>query len=135
MSERVIDNPVVKRNLLYSTKASDGDLNAAAGRFIERERYGEALEFLERTRDAALLGKIREEAARHGDTFLLLRVEKLSGEAIPADEWRAVAGTAESHGKYYDAYRALGKAGDEEAAEAIREEHMPEYEPFRPEGK
>jgi len=135
MNERVIDNPAAKRNLLYSTKATDADLNAAADGFIARERYGQALEFLERTHDGTRLSKIRDEAAQRGDTFLLLRVEKLSGEEIPADFWRAIADTAGSLGKHYDAYRALQRAGDEEKAEAVRAEHMPDYEPFRPEGK
>ncbi len=135
MSERVIDNPAKKRNLLYSTKATDADMNAAADGFIARERYEEALEFLERTHDKTLLSRIRDEATERGDTFLLLRVERVSGEEVSTEAWREIAVTASSLGKHYDAYRALHHAGDEEKAEAVRAEHMPDFEPFRPDGK
>ena len=103
--------------------------------FIERERFAEALEFLERTRDESRLGVIRDQGVARGDTFLLLRAEKLSGIQIPGAIWKNAATQAMSLGRYYDAYRALLHAGDEEKAEAIRAEHMPDYEPFRPEGK
>jgi len=135
MNERVLDHPAAKRALLYSDKASEEQLNAAADRFIESERYSEALEFLELTRDAARLSRILDAALERGDTFLVLRVEKIGGDEIPADTWREIAAKAATLGKFYDAYRGYGRAGDEEKAEAIRAEHMPDYEPFRPDGK
>jgi hypothetical protein len=135
MGEKVIDNPAVKRDLLYSGKASEEQLNSIADLLIERERYGEALEFLERTRDRSRLERIRKDALERGDTFLLARFEKLAGETVPAETWREIADKSVALRKYYDAWRGLSLAGDEEAAEALRQEHLPDYEPFLPEGK
>ena len=84
---------------------------------------------------AELSGLPSEAALERGDTFLFLRVEKLGGEEIPSDAWREIAAKAESLGKFYDAFRGYDRAGDAEKAEAIRAEHMPDYTPFRPDGK
>jgi hypothetical protein len=135
MAKLDLKNMLSKRDLLYSDKSTDEELNAAADEFLEMERYGEALEFLEMTRDRGRLDRIEQAAAKRGDTFLLLRVERLRGEPVPAGTWRDISEKAVSLGKYYDAYRALLRAGDEAKAEELREKHLPGYEPFRPEGK
>jgi len=135
MSERLLNDPAAKRALLHSAKASGEQMNAAADLFIDNERYSEALEFLEHTHDAGRLQRILTAATDRADTFLVLRVEKLGDETISADVWRKIAEKAESLGKFFDAFRGYEHAGDEEKAEAVRAEHMPEYEPFRPDGK
>jgi hypothetical protein len=135
MAKPDLTNMLTKREILYSEKYTDEDRNAAADEFIGMERFGEALEFLEVTRDAGRLARIRDAALERGDTFLLLRVEKLGGEELPAETWRRAAEKAETLGKYFDVYRALTRVGDEEKAEAIREKHMPGFQPFKPEGK
>ena len=124
-----------KRAVLYSERASKDEQNAVADAFIAEERYGEALEFLELTRDAGRLDEIRRIGIEAGDTFLLLRAERISGEAVPAETWKQTAERAKARERYYDAYRALERAGLAEEAEALREEHLPDFTPFRPEGK
>jgi hypothetical protein len=131
----VLDSPELKRVILHSDRVTDEQLNAAADSFIEHERYGEALEFLEHTRDGERLSRILSAAAGLGDTFLVMRAQKLCGKALPPDRWREIAAKAVALGKFFDAYRGYERAGDEERAEAIRAEYMPDYEPFRPEGK
>jgi hypothetical protein len=135
MNDRILESPTAKRDLLYSPKTTNGDRNAAADIFMDAERFGEALEFLEVTRDEERLTKIEAAGFERGDTFLLQQVERIRGEPATRERWIEFADRAVSLGKYYDAYRALLKAEEEEKAEALRAEHMPDYEPFRPEGK
>jgi hypothetical protein len=124
-----------KRALLYDSKANAEDKNAVADAFMESGRYGEALEFLEVTRDAGRLEAIETRALDLGDTFLLARASKLRGVEPPVETWRRLGERALSLGKYYDAFRAFETSGDPERAESVRQEHIPEYTPFRPEGK
>lgn len=135
MAKGLPKDMMAKRALLYSDRASREQQNELADAFIAEERYGEALEFLELTRDSGRLEAIRKIGLDTGDTFLLLRTEKITGEDLPAEKWRETADRAKAGERYYDAYRALERAGAEEEAEALREEHMPDYRPFRPEGK
>jgi hypothetical protein len=124
-----------KQNLLYSEKVTDETRNACADQFIEEERFGEALEFIEITKDRARLDKVLSEAIARADTFLMARVERIRKEAIPAETWREVAEKAQSLGRIFDAYRAIGRADGEEKAEEFRAEHLPDFQPFKPEGK
>lgn len=124
-----------KKNFLYGERTTDEERNRAADQFIEAGRYGEALEFLERSKDRGRLDRVLTDAHAKGDTFLMMRVEKIRGEPIPPDEWLRAFDEAEKLGKSFDAYRALARAGDEERAEAWRAEHLPDYQPFKPEGK
>jgi hypothetical protein len=124
-----------KRKLLYGEKVSDEEMSRAAAAFSDAGRFGEALEFLERTRDEEVLARIEREAVERGDTFLLLRVERIRGRDLGPDRWRHAAARALVQGKHLDAFRAFGRAGDAEKAEEIRAAHLPGYEPYRPEGK
>jgi hypothetical protein len=135
MVESRLTNFRTKKDLLHSEKTTDAERNAFADQFLDAERFGEALEFLERTRDRGRLDRILAEAVRRGDTFLLTRVERIRGEPVSPETWRETAGKAVELGKSFDAYRALGRAGGEEEAEAFRAEHLPDYHPFKPEGK
>jgi hypothetical protein len=120
-----------KRRILFSASSSDEDRNRAAREFADAERFGEALELVEKTRDAEILDRVEREGIERGDTFLLLRVEKIRGQPIPPEAWRRAAAAAESRGRKFDAFRAYERAGDPEKAKAV----LPEYQPFRPEGK
>lgn len=126
---------LAKRAVLYAEKSTDADKNAVAAVFVEAQRFGEALEFLEMTKDAALLDRIREAAIERGDTFLLLQSEKIGEAESSALDWEAVLVRAKARGKFLDAYRALCQLGREEEAEDLRAEKIPEFQPFRPQGK
>ncbi len=135
MAKVDLRDSMAKRTLLHSRKTTDEERNEAADFFLREERYGEALEFLEITRDPVRLQAVKEAALDRADTFLLQRVEKIAGEPIPPETWRNVAARALSLGRFRDAWRALREAGDEERAEAVRTEHMPDFQPYEPEGK
>jgi hypothetical protein len=135
MAKKTPANMSEKRATLYSEKATGADRNACTDFYIEKARFGEALEFLEVTKDADRLDRVRDAALDLGDSFLLARVERIGGEKLGAEVWRRLAETARRNARYLDAYRALDAAGDEEAAEALREQHMPDFESWKPQGK
>ena len=82
MAIRLPRDANAKRAVLYSENATDEDKNAHADAYIEAERYGEALEFLAMTRDAALLDRIRTAALDLGDTFLLTQVARFDPDGV-----------------------------------------------------
>jgi hypothetical protein len=131
MARSPLSDSLAKRDHLYSEKVTDEERNECADSFLEDGRYGEALEYLEITKDAARLARVEEVALEGGDTFLLLRLERIRGEDLPSDAWGRVADRALRLEKYYDAIRAFERAGDEERAERIREEHTDGFRPWR----
>ena len=135
MAGEIPNDMAAKREVLYGEKATDEERNALADAYLDAERFGEALELLEATRDADRLARVRKEGFGRGDTFLLLQVERLTKSELPKEDWRAAAERAKAAGRYLDAWRALNRMGEEEAAETLRAEHLPDFRPFRPEGK
>jgi hypothetical protein len=123
-----------KRRLLHG-KGMERKQAAAAEALLREGRLGEACEYLEHNRDAALLRRVRREAVERGDPFGLARACALLREEASPEEWRGTADRARRDGRFYEAIRSLEKAGDAEAAEALRLETHPDYRPFRPAGK
>jgi len=135
MAKNAPDSMPVKRALLFSEGTTDAQRNAMADRFVAEERYGEAFEFLEQSKDEERLSRIEARARELGDSFLLLSVERIRKRPVAEESWRETAKTALRLGKYLDAYRAHLHLSEEERAEEIRSEHMPAFKPFRPDGK
>ncbi|MHC4858579.1 MAG: hypothetical protein ACYTDY_00645 [Planctomycetota bacterium] len=135
MARSPLTDALAKRDHLHSERVTDEERNACADVFIGEARYGEALEYLEVTRDAERLDKIHEIAVEAGDTFLLSRIEKIRGKPIPAETWRIVAERALRREKFYDAARAYERAGDPDRAEQVLTEHTGGFQPWKPEGK
>lgn len=123
-----------KRRLLYG-KGMAARRAAVAGKLADAGRLAESLEYLERDRDAAALGRVRREAVRAGDGFSLVRSCQLLRAEPDPSEWRELAANAEGAGKWYDAVNALERAGDAEKAEAVRAARCPGFRPFKPAGK
>jgi hypothetical protein len=124
-----------KRVVLYGEKTSEADRIRTAREFFDAERFGETLELLERATDDGLLSHVTDEAVRRGDTFLLLRVEKIRGREFEPSLWRQVAHHAEGTGRFLDAHRAWTRAGDPERASSLRSTEVPPREPIAPEGQ
>lgn len=123
-----------KRHLLYG-KGLAAKRKAAAEGLIAKGRLAEALEYLEHTRDPAALAAIRREAVKAGDAFSLARACQILKAAPEPAEWRELSAAAERRERWFDAVNALERAGDAEAAEALRAARCPEFRPFRPTGK
>jgi hypothetical protein len=123
-----------KRRILYG-KSQEKAIHRTASDFLEAGRLSEALEFLERSREGALLQKVRAAAIERGDAFALSRCLQLMGDAGDPAEWNALAARAEATDRWYDAIRALERSGNTERSEALRMERHPDYRPFKPAGK
>jgi len=91
-----------------------GDLFATAGKFAQ------ALMFYERSKDPSRLEKIKKEAVRAGDAFLLHGIARLAPALVDELEWREAGDRAMAEGKFLFARDCFEKAGDAEKAESAR---------------
>ncbi len=132
---KVPSHPLEKRELLHKDPPDTARIDAIAGALIDARRFGEAIEFVEVTRNAGLLGRLEDEATSSGSPFLLQQVERLSGQKRDDATWEAVVAKCLAAERYVDAVRALNGRGESERAEEIRAEHCPDYDPFKPLGK
>jgi hypothetical protein len=107
----------------------------AANRLLGQGRIAEALEILERTKDAGALDRARRDAVRAGDVFALARTCQILKAEAAASEWRELSQNAERAERWFDAVKALERAGDPEASEAIRAARCPDFRPLKPAGK
>ncbi len=124
-----------EKRLVLHAKGRDAERRAAAEALLAQGRLAEALEYLERTRDEAGLKRARADAIRAGDLSSYARANQLlKSEAQPA-EYREIAEAAKRAERWYEAVSALERAGDQEAADALRAEKCPDYKPFKPVGK
>ena len=118
-------NCVEKRNLLYSEKADPSEWIRAGEDLLGRGLPTDALNFFVRAEHEAGIEQIRALGIEEGDVFLLEQI-RLSGRDVPPETWRKAADKARSLGKIEFAIRALRSAGDDEAADALREERVRE---------
>lgn len=122
-----------KRRVLYG-KGLDDRRARAADAYLSAGRLADALEFLERTKDAAGLERARRDAVRAGDAYSLARACQILHVEAAASEWKELAENGRRAERWYDAVNALGRAGDAEGAEALRAEKCPDFRPFKPAG-
>ena|SRR5690349_1390578 len=123
-----------KRRLLYA-RGLDRERSAVVRELVGAGRLAEALEILDRTKDADALAEVRRAAVGAGDLFSLVRAcQVLKSDPTPA-ELGELAGRAERAERWFDAVNAFDRAGDAERAEAVRAARCPDYRPFKPAGK
>ena len=125
-------HPLEKRDLLHADPPKMQKVNAVARKLLDEGRYPEAVDYVEVTKDPQLVEALEQEALSKGSPFLLAQVARIRGEPVDAEKWVRVAEGCKQAGRYLDAVRSLQQAGREEDAEALRQEHCPDYEPFKP---
>ena len=130
----VPDDIVERRRILYARDGKDR-IAAAAGSLLQAGRIAEALEFLERAKDQALLADARRRAVDAGDAFALKRACSILGAEASPDEWRSLAARAEAKERWFDAVNAYERAGDVEKSDEVRANRCPDYRPFKPANK
>jgi hypothetical protein len=135
MAVREPRHPLEKRDLLHADPPHRARLDALARQLLSEERYGELVDYLEVTKDAALAAQVADVAVERGSAWLLAQVERVLGQRQGPEPWERLSASAAARERWFDAVRALEAAGKPEEAEALRQEHCPEYEPFRPLGK
>ncbi len=128
-------HPLEKRELLHREPPDTARIDGVASALLDAGRFGEALDYVEVTRNAKLIERIEAESVKRGSAFLLQAVERLRGTKADTARWTEVATSALANERYVDAVRAYASLGDEARAEEIRVRHCPDYEPFKPLGK
>ncbi len=123
-----------KRRILHA-RGMERRRASVSTRLLDEGRLAEAMEYIEKERDHALLDRVRRDAVTAGDAFSLARVAQLLKIAPEPSEWRDLARYAESKERWFDCVNALEKAGDLEKAEEVRAARCPGFRPFRPAGK
>jgi hypothetical protein len=88
-----------KRDFLHSEKSPPAALSRIAREFLAAERYSDALDFFEKARDAEGVRQIKALALKHGDSFLLARLERFDRTLVTAADWDTVAKQAEAMGR------------------------------------
>lgn len=128
-------HPLEKRDLLHADPPNAERVNAIASGMAASERFPEAIDYVEITKDPGLLSKAEADAVRRGSVWLLQQVERIRGAKCPAETWGRLADAAAAAGRHFDAVRGLQLAGREADAEAHRLANCPDYDPFKPLGK
>jgi hypothetical protein len=123
-----------KRRLLYG-RGLEAERARVARSLVHAGRLAEAMEYIEKAKDDALLAEVRRAAVLAGDAFSLLRACQILRVEPEAAEWRDLAARAEAAERWYDAVNALERAGEQEKADALRAQRCPEFRPFKPAGK
>jgi len=112
------------RELTADPKLTTDEANRYADLFIQAGKYPIALMFLERTKDRERLGRLKKDAIRLGDAFLLHGITRLVADVVEAGEWREAGEAALRDGKLLFARDCFEKAGDAPKAAAVREEYL-----------
>jgi hypothetical protein len=113
-----------KRKVLFGPKTAPEELREVGRRFMDKERFDDALEFFARCEAQNEVRKVAHIALERGDTSLFLRAKVVLREEATKDEFLRLAKTAEQSGKAAMAALAYRKAGDEETADRLLAEAM-----------
>ncbi len=108
-----------KRKVLFGEKTSREELREMGRRFMDHQRYDDALEFFQRAEAKDLVRQTARRAIETGNTPLLMRAKKILDEPIAEDEWTQVAEAAERAGLFSAAQLAHRQAGHEGEAERL----------------
>ncbi len=105
------------------------EANRNADLFLRAERHTQAMMFLERSRDPGRLGRVKQDAIRLGDAFLLHWIARLAPDLVTGTEWKEAGDRARGEGKLMFARDCYEKAGDAEKAQEVRAEWLKIFPP------
>jgi len=111
-----------KRKILFGKGTTPEQMLETGRRFMQAERYYDALEFFSRSEAEQEVRELVRLAVERGDTPLLLRAKVVLKEEPTAGELRQVAHKAREAGRLSMALLAYSRAGDEQEAEKLRAE-------------
>ena len=109
------------RELTADPKLTNEQANQYGDLFLQAGKHPIAMMFFERSKDPSRLEKVKAEAVRSGDAFLLHGVERIAPGLVTDAEWRDAGARAMTEGKFLFARDCYEKAGDADKAQAARE--------------
>lgn len=117
------------RVLTAQPDLSAEDAGRYADLFLGAGRHTQAMMFLERSRDKGRLERVKKDAVRAGDAFLLHWVTRLEPELVAPAEWKEAGDRAFSEGRFLFARDCYEKAGDADRAAAATLEWLKIFPP------
>ncbi len=112
------------RELTADPKLTADEANRYGDLFVQAGKYPVAMMFFERSKDRERLGRVKKDALRMGDAFLLHAITRLVPDLVEPDEWKQAGEAALKEGKLLFARDCFEKAGDDAKAAAVREEYL-----------
>jgi hypothetical protein len=120
------------RELTADPKLSPEEANRYGDLFVSAGKYPIAMMFFERSKDRARLSRVKTDAIRMGDAFLLHGITRLAPDLVEAGEWREAGDAAHREGKLLFARDCYEKAGETAKAASVREEWLKIFPPPPP---
>lgn len=112
------------RELTADPKLTPEEANRYGDLFVQAGKYPVAMMFFERSKDRERLGRVKKDALRMGDAFLLHAITRLAPDIVEPGEWKQAGDAAHKDGKLLFARDCYEKAGDAALAAAVREEYV-----------
>jgi len=112
------------RELTADPKLTPEEANRYGDLFVQAGKYPVAMMFYERSKDRERLGRVKKDAIRMGDAFLLHAITRLVPDLVEAGEWKEAGDAAHKEGKLLFARDCYEKAGDAVKAAAVRDEYL-----------
>jgi len=112
------------RELTADPKLTAEEANRYGDLFVSAGKYPIAMMFFERSKDRGRLERVKKDAIRMGDAFLLHGITRLAPDLVDAREWGEAGNAAHRDGKLLFARDCYEKAGDAPKAAAVREEWL-----------
>ncbi|HZE95594.1 MAG TPA: hypothetical protein VE981_01075 [Planctomycetota bacterium] len=112
------------RELTADPKLSAEDANRYGDLFVQAGKYPVAMMFFERSKDRGRLGRVKMDAIRMGDAFLLHSITRLVPDLVEPGEWKEAGDAAQREGKLLFARDCYEKAGDAAKAAAVQQEYL-----------
>ena len=121
-----IDLPAEERvrELTADPKLTPDEANRYGDLFVQAGKYPVAMMFFERSKDRERLSRVKKDALRMGDAFLLHAITRLIPDLVEPGEWKEAGDAAHKEGKLLFARDCYEKAGDAPLAAAVREEYL-----------
>ncbi len=112
------------RELTADPKLTSDEANRYGDLFVQAGKYPVAMMFFERSKDRERLGRVKLDAIKMGDAFLLHAITRLVPDLVEPDEWRRAGDAAHKDGKLLFARDCYSKAGDDAKSAAVRDEFL-----------
>jgi hypothetical protein len=112
------------RELTADPKLTAEEANRYGDLFVQAGNYPVAMMFFERSKDRERLSRVKKDALRMGDAFLLHAITRLMPDLVEPGEWKEAGDAAHKDGKLLFARDCYEKAGDAAKAASVREEYL-----------
>ena len=116
---------IAKRDLLASDALSADETLAYAEHFFAKGMLDDAVAFYAKAESVEGVERVKSVAMEHGNSGLLIEVQKTRLVEVTAADWEALGDNAMRSGKYAYAVFAFWKSGSDEKRKEAEKEYAP----------